>query len=95
MKILPTTKIPAYTRYGLLVHGAVVTVAGLIMPRNNTEVLVAGVLMLVAAAVLMVLSALAGRKPEVLVGEIVGVQQPQLTDVQAHMRRAPELPQAA
>lgn len=100
MKFLPTTKIPAYTRYGLLAHGVALTIGGLIMPRNSAEVLATGGALIVVAVVLSVLSALA-RVPavvvttEVLQGDIVGEQQPQLTDVQCTCTRTHALPQAA
>lgn len=86
---------PALTQFHMIAQGAVITIAGLMMPRNNLGVIVGGVLFTVAAVVLVIGARLVSARNEVLIGEIVEVQQPQLTDVQAHTRRAPELPQAA
>lgn len=81
------------TQHGLramAAQGVVALAAGLVMPREHVWIAVLGGTAFVLAVVLLV-GAWAVR--DVLEGEVIGEQQPQLTDVQAHMRRTPALPQ--
>lgn len=77
---------------GNALFGVIGIVAALL--QGNRAVMIGGVVVLVLAVVLMGVAhtaALLGGR--VRTGVIVGVQQPQLTDVRAHMRPPKELAQ--
>lgn len=75
--------------YGNVLMGAVMTIAGLF--QASQALMVGGICWILVSITVLVLTHLVSP---VLEGEIVVLQQPQLPDVQTHMRRTPELTQA-
>jgi len=86
--------------YGALAQGVLTVGVGLFLQAKSSPsmqlspvlVVVIGVVAVVLAAAVLVATFLV--RP-VFEGEIIDPQQPQLPDVRTHMRRTPELPQAA
>jgi asparagine N-glycosylation enzyme membrane subunit Stt3 len=86
--------------YGALVQGVLAVLVGLFLQTKNTPNMQLSAVVLIvigAGAVILAVMALVAtyRVSPVVEGEIVALQQPQLPDVRTHMRRTPELTQAA
>ena len=95
MELIRTLARLRHAVYGNVLMGAVLTIAGLV--QANVALMGAGIGWILLSCVVLVLTFTIDRGTAELtfVGEIVVPQQPQLPDVQTHMRCTPELPQAA
>jgi hypothetical protein len=85
-------KLDLHVRLGSIAHGLVMLVAGIVMPRDGRPIIIGGAVFTAVALILVIGSMMVD---EIIEGEIVDRQQPQLTDVQVHTHRAHELSQVA